>query len=543
MRRSLALAFAIVLATTTLLAGRALADGPDLPVDVDAFRRSAHGELSCFDCHAPRRATAEERADAAPLEAMYPSDPYAAASCLECHEREAREYREGIHWRALVKGEKGAPYCIDCHAPPRNPIVIGEAAADKTLPEIVAERGDPHRIPDSHGLHRSIPAERVDQVCARCHSSRPLAEKYGLNPDVVVTYEDSIHGRRAYLGSEKVPNCASCHLAHRTLEPQNPASPVNDANVRQTCAKCHENASQSFATAFRHERLGPGHEPALYWLEKGYVLLIVGVLGFLYSLVFLDFVTTIRLWLTGRLGHHGDEPLPPGTPREIERLGVNLRFQHVFMFLSTITLIVTGWPMKIQQPLLSRLIVDALGGADSVRWIHRFAAVVLIATLLWHFGYVLLRVVRRRADFSILPVPDDLKQVFQHYAFYLGLRKEPPRFGKFSYAQKMEYLAVVWGTLVMAASGLVLWSSDWAETLPGWVHTASRIVHGYEALLAAIAVFGVHFYNEHLRYHVFPMSRVWLTGKVPAAEYRAEWPGDFEKRFGKVEHSGGKEEE
>ena len=525
------LAIAGFLATAVLLPSAALAQAPPGAIDVEAFRQSAHGGLTCFSCPAPRQATGQERADAEPLRAAYEIDPYAAASCMECHEREAAEYRTSVHWKALVAGGAESPYCIDCHAAPRTDLPAGI----DPLEAIRRGRGDPHLIPDSHGLHLSLPSDRVDQVCARCHSSPELAAKYGFNPDVVPTYEDSIHGRRAFLGSTAVPNCASCHRAHGTLAPDDPASPVGPSLVRATCAHCHEGASQSFATAFRHERLGPEHQPALYWLEKGYVLLLVGVIGFLYSLVFLDVVTTLRLWMTGRLAHHTSEPLPPGTPKKIQRLTVNLRFQHVFMFTSTTTLILTGWPMKIDKPLLSQLIVGFFGGADSVRLIHRVAAVVLIASLVWHLGYILVRIVRRRARFDIIPVPQDMKHILQHYLYYLGLRRDPPRFGMFSYAQKMEYFAVVWGTIVMAASGVILWSPNWAQGLPAWIHTGARIIHGYEALLAAIAVFGVHFYNEHLRYQVFPMSRVWLTGSVPAEEYREEWAGDFEKRFGRVE--------
>ena len=46
--------------------------------------------------------------------------------------------------------------------------------------------------------------------------------------------------------------------------------------------------------------------------------------------------------------------------------------------------------------------------------------------------------------------------------YNLGLTKEEPKFEKFNYAEKMEYLAFMWGSVVMAVSGFLLWFNNFA---------------------------------------------------------------------------------
>jgi len=42
-----------------------------------------------------------------------------------------------------------------------------------------------------------------------------------------------------------------------------------------------------------------------------------------------------------------------------------------------------------------------------------------------------------------------------------------------------------------------------------------------------------HFYNEHLKPEVFPMSWLWVTGKMSTEEMKHKHPLEYELRFGK----------
>ena len=84
----------------------------------------------------------------------------------------------------------------------------------------------------------------------------------------------------------------------------------------------------------------------------------------------------------------------------------------------------------------------------------------------------------------------------------------------FSYAEKAEYLAFVWGTVVMAASGFILWFNNWSlRNLPKWVSDAATALHCYEAILATAAIVVWHFYMVIFDPDVYPMDLSWITGK------------------------------
>ena len=90
----------------------------------------------------------------------------------------------------------------------------------------------------------------------------------------------------------------------------------------------------------------------------------------------------------------------------------------------------------------------------------------------------------------------------------------------------MEYLAVVWGSFVMIATGLGLWLEDIGlRIFPSWVLEAVTVVHLYEAILASLAILVWHFYAVIFDPLVYPMDTAWLTGEsVPSREVEREPP-------------------
>jgi cytochrome b subunit of formate dehydrogenase len=98
--------------------------------------------------------------------------------------------------------------------------------------------------------------------------------------------------------------------------------------------------------------------------------------------------------------------------------------------------------------------------------------------------------------------------------WYVGARADMPRSPALGYVEKLEYLAVVWGTLVMAASGFVLWFDTWSLAhLPKWLMDVATVVHFYEAVLATLAIVVWHFYSVIFDPLVYPMDTAWLTGR------------------------------
>jgi cytochrome b subunit of formate dehydrogenase len=200
---------------------------------------------------------------------------------------------------------------------------------------------------------------------------------------------------------------------------------------------------------------------------------------------------------------------------------------------SFVTLVVTGWPLRAAAVGASSALAGALGGQAVLAVIHRIAGAVLILDGLYHLGYLAWLYRRGKLTFQMVPGLRDARDLVHNVLYLVGLRRERPRFGRWAYHEKFDYWAVFWGMVIMGCSGLVLWFPEVvARFLPGQFVELSYIAHGDEAVLAAAAIFVWHFYNVHLRPTVFPMSWVWLTGRISAEALYEEHRAEYEARFG-----------
>ncbi|HCC31260.1 MAG TPA: cytochrome C, partial [Marinilabiliales bacterium] len=104
-----------------------------------------------------------------------------------------------------------------------------------------------------------------------------------------------------------------------------------------------------------------------------------------------------------------------------------------------------------------------------------------------------------------------------------------PQYGRWTYWEKFDYMAVFWGVAVIGLTGLMLWFPEVAtKILPGWVINVAHIIHSDEALLAVGFIFTIHFFNTHFRPEAFPMDTVIFTGHVPVEEYKTDRPKEYE---------------
>jgi formate dehydrogenase gamma subunit len=212
------------------------------------------------------------------------------------------------------------------------------------------------------------------------------------------------------------------------------------------------------------------------------------------------------------------------------RLTLAQRIQHVLLFISFFILMITGLPLFFpENPLVRRIFFFST--SFQVRGIiHRFGAVLLICLCIFHVGYCLFTKRGHEDLGEMLLRKKDLKDVVDLFLYNLGLRDKRPRYGKFNFKEKFEYWAVVWGSAVMIVTGLMQWYAEAAMVVfPKWVLDVARIIHSYEAILAFLAIVIWHFYNVHLNPSVFPMSRVWITGRISLDELKENHPLEYER--------------
>jgi formate dehydrogenase gamma subunit len=208
-------------------------------------------------------------------------------------------------------------------------------------------------------------------------------------------------------------------------------------------------------------------------------------------------------------------------PRRYLRFRRPDRAEHILLLTSFTILAITGLVQKFAEVGLSQAIVSALGGIESTRTIHHVAAVVLMLEGIFHLGVVSYKVLVRRTRLDMLPGLADVRRAWAAFLYNLGVRKEPPQEARYTFAEKAEYWAVVWGTVLMAVTGFMLWNPiSTTRFLPGQVIPAAKAAHGYEAILAVLAIIIWHMYHVHLR----RFNRSMFTGYLKEDEMIEEHP-------------------
>jgi cytochrome b subunit of formate dehydrogenase len=125
----------------------------------------------------------------------------------------------------------------------------------------------------------------------------------------------------------------------------------------------------------------------------------------------------------------------------------------------------------------------------------------------------------------------DFKDLIGNFGYYLGASKVRPKIARFGYAEKAEYWAVIWGTLIMGLTGLMIWFKLGVFSfLPRWVIDIALAVHFYEAVLATLAIVVWHFYQVIFDPHVYPLNFAFLDGRVSEEHYREEHEMAYEER-------------
>ncbi len=407
-------------------------------------------------------------------------------TCGKCHSEIFATYSKSIHGEAVARGVRDAPVCTDCH---------GE-----------------HRILKRNEPDSPVSAANVSgETCGRCHGSARLSEKYGLPLDKVPAFEESFHGLALRTGQVTAANCSSCHGVHDILPSTDPRSHVNKANLPKTCGQCHPGAGTRFSLGPVHVVASAVSSPAVYWIRLIYLWVIFVTIGFMVLHNSIDFLRKAR---TERLPIEGPVNVP-------ERMSKDLRWQHGLVMVSFFMLVYTGFALKYPEgwwaaPLLAWEAQLGLRGM-----LHRIAAVVLIGSLLWHLGQLVISPSVRAKLRGLKFRRKDFGDFFRLQRYNLGLDRVRPRFGKFSYIEKLEYWALMWGMLLMTATGLLLWFENFALSfLPKWISDVATAIHFYEAVLATLAILVWHFYWVIFDPEVYPMDASWWHGRTPATRAR-----------------------
>jgi cytochrome b subunit of formate dehydrogenase len=468
----------------------------------------ANGLLSaptCTDCHSSthtiRRATD-------PLSTVNRANT--PKTCGHCHQGPMDEFFIGIHGMKLAAGDKKAPVCSDCHT--------------------------------AHQIARPAGGFKLasDALCGKCHVAR------------LRQYLESYHGRANDLGHQSVAACFDCHGTHAILPTSDPNSTLSVGNRLATCRKCHANAPLKFTEFRAHADFrDQKNYPMLFWAFWIMTGLIIGTFGVWAIHTFLWMLRTLVVYLQNPAGfrlekqHVRDE----SQGKLYTRFRPVDRFCHFLIIISFLVLVSTGMPLKFHEASWAKVVFELLGGPHVAAKLHRFGAVLSFLYLGIHLTSLVGPVKRRWTSFrdqggrfrlrkllafvfgpdSPLPNFDDVRDVKNHVRWFFG-RGPKPTFDRFTYWEKFDYFAELWGSAFIGLSGLVMWFpvqvSRW---LPGWIVNLAQIIHSQEALLAAGFILTFHFFNSHFRLEKFPLDTVMFSGRITEAELKHERARQYER--------------
>lgn len=204
--------------------------------------------------------------------------------------------------------------------------------------------------------------------------------------------------------------------------------------------------------------------------------------------------------------------------------------EHAVLMVSFTGLALTGIPQKYAQLAVSRWFIGLLGGIERVRAVHHWLGFVLLGLGVVHLLELAVRAARYGLRTEMWPRAGDVRDLLHQLRYFMGLEAEPPKYGRYSFKEKFEYWAVVWGTVVMGLTGLILLYPEVATRfLPGVAVPAARAAHGGEAVLAVVAILIWHMYNAHLRADVFPLDPVIFTGLISKERMEHEHPLELQR--------------
>ncbi|MDH3427532.1 MAG: hypothetical protein OEM23_03770, partial [Gemmatimonadota bacterium] len=208
---------------------------------------------TCSDCHSPHRTLPGDS-----LASTLHRDSI-ATTCGRCHEDVLAKYAGAAHG-GRSSGDAGdghgheTPNCVDCHTA--------------------------HGIVGAHEPNWFL---HTVEECGQCHER------------LYETYLGTYHGKVTELGGELVAKCSDCHTAHDMRPATDALSSVHPTNVVATCAKCHEDANESFARYYVHgDPMNRAEFPLLFW---PWVIVTAYVVG---ALLLFNVHTGMWLWRNAR---------------------------------------------------------------------------------------------------------------------------------------------------------------------------------------------------------------------------------------------------
>jgi formate dehydrogenase subunit gamma len=215
------------------------------------------------------------------------------------------------------------------------------------------------------------------------------------------------------------------------------------------------------------------------------------------------------------------------------RFSLAERIAHIILFITLIMLMISGLSLSYYNSGFGRFIIGLEGGYSNRGLLHIVFAVLLMVISVYHILYLIFSEKGQQEICKIKYRAQDFKNFIISLKYNFGISKEKPQFGKYNLSQKFQYWGVIFGSLLMILTGMVLLLKvkGVGMIVPKWLWDITNIIHSNEGLLIFLVLFVWHIYDVHLSPSVFPMSKVWLNGKMSKEDLKKDHILEYEKLF------------
>ena len=550
-------------------------------VTPDKYGKSVHAKMECVACH-------KEIIDSVTPHQKVAGVP--KAECAQCHldlwEATKKDNKTAEKPRLGIVAENVAAYkksfhakpdkddptklmaiCSDCHdvhtfdVPPRGTAERKEWHL--TVPNVCGDKCHTDHLEDWTGsIHGKEAIEKKNlktAVCSDCHTTHDIigssSDKAKLaitascgdcHKDALKSYKASYHGQVNTLGYAYTAKCFDCHGSHAMQPSKDPASKLHPKNRLKTCQKCHSGkedklplATAGFLSFSPH---GTSDNFAKYpeiWLTTKFMIaLLIGVFIFFWAHSILWWYREYMDRKQGKTAPHirTDDLPPEAATKHVRRFGPVWRLAHLLFALSVMTLVLTGMAAFFPETSWAKTVMATFGSPKAAGQVHRLAAYTMLGIFAIHLIAVSVNILRNCKCFKIFG-PDSFepnwKDMYDMIGMFKGFVGDGPRpsIERWSYWEKFDYWAVFWGMTIIGGSGMMLaFPHVVAKFLPGWVFNVAMVVHVEEAVLAAVFLFTVHFFNNHFRPDKLPPPDVVMfTGTQSLQEFRHEHRAQYDR--------------
>ena len=214
------------------------------------------------------------------------------------------------------------------------------------------------------------------------------------------------------------------------------------------------------------------------------------------------------------------------------RMTLNERAQHLNLAINFTILVITGFALSFPKAFWVSPITDVPAGMTIRGFLHRLCGVATVFLGGYHMLYCAFTKRGRGIIKDMIPGLKDAIDLWETLKNNLFINRPAKtlKMPRFNFREKLEYLGLIWGTLVMTVTGFILWFEvEWLKYFPKWTFDVARTIHFYEAILATLTIIVWHFYSVIFNPDIYPMSWAWITGDLTEHEMEEEHGLELER--------------